>query len=366
MVQKIEYEGKSWTTWMDDLDSCAENTQIAYLKAFKAVANEWGMTPEEMFTEKMRELKSEDPRDRMDTEKRINKFMKKLEDAGTAPEGARMIKKAMNSFYSAQGLILLYKKRKNKKNGHKGQRAISRDQIRMLIETNGIRNIQKNSALYNLLNDAGLRVSDIANMTVGAYREADTVLNDQEEPFKVFDPERTRKTGVVAYIHLGPESVKRVDAYLAYREERGEILTDDSPLFIDREGRKYTERRLSNTISTTCRLRGLRRISAHSFRKRHKTQLERYMPLNWVLMLEGKTYNEYSQPTEEELTEAFIKNYHAIRVYGDEMQKTFTEEQFIEFQDLKKTVARYEPMLQRMLGKEREMGRLIAQARAHE
>ncbi|GAG91487.1 unnamed protein product, partial [marine sediment metagenome] len=169
------YEGKSWATWMDELDSCAENTQRAYLKAFKTVAEEWNMNPEEMFEQKMRELKSEDPRDRMDTEKQINKFMKKLEDAGTSPEGARMIKKAMNSFYSAQGLILLYKRRKNKKNGHKGQRAISRDQIRMLIETNGIRNMYKNPALYNILNDSGLRVSDVANMTVGAYREAETV-----------------------------------------------------------------------------------------------------------------------------------------------------------------------------------------------
>jgi len=341
-LNELEYEGKSWTTWMEEMASLADNTQIAYLRAFNTVAEEWNMNPEEMFAQKMRELKSEDPRDRMGTEKRINKFMKKLEDAGISPEGARMIKKAMNSFYSAQGLILLYKRRKNKKNGHKGQRAISRDSIRMLIETNGIRNMQKNAALYNILNDSGLRVSDIANMTVGAYREAETVLNEQEEPFKVFDPDRTRKTGVVAYIHLGPEAAKRVDAYLAYREERGEILTDDSPLFIDREGRQYTEKRLSNTISTTCRLRGLRRTSAHSFRKRHKTQLERYMPLNWVLMLEGKTYNEYSAPTEDELTEAYIKNYHAIRVYGDEIYQALTEEQVEELRSLREKFTTFE------------------------
>lgn len=352
------YEGKSWATWMDELDSRAENTRIAYLKAFNTVADEWDMTPEEMFEEKMRELKSEDPRDRMGTEKRINKFMKELVDGGTSPEGARMIKKALNSFYSAQGLILLFKKNKWNNNGHKGQKAISRDQIRMLIETNGIRNIQKNSALYNILNDSGLRVSDVASMTVGAYREAETVLNNHDEAFKVFDPERTRKCGVVAYIHLGPEAVSRVDAYLAYRQERGEVLTDDSPLFIDREGRKYTEKRLSNTISTTCGLRGLRRISAHSFRKRHKTQLERYMPVDWIYMLQGKTFSEYSQPSEEELTEAFIKNYHAIRVYGDEVHKTLTEEQFTEFQKLKKTVARYEPIIQSLMEEKRERDRL--------
>ena len=317
MAQEVVYQGKSWTTWTDELSSLAENTQIAYLKAFKVVADEWGMAPEAMFKQKMEELKSEDPRDRMDTEKRINKLMKELEDRGTAPEGARMVKKAMASFYSAQGLVLLFKRKNGKKNGHIGQKAISQDQIQMLIKTNGVRNLAKNTALYNVLNDSGLRVSDVANLTVGLYQSAEIVLSKYEEPFKVFDPARTQKCGVVAHVHLGPESVKSVDAYLAYREENGEILTEDSPLFLDRMGRGYTEKRLSNTISTTTRLRGLRRISAHSFRKRHKTQLETRMPLNWVLMLEGKDFNEYSAPTEAELTEAYMKSYGAIRIFGD-------------------------------------------------
>lgn len=324
---------------MDELSSRAKNTRLAYLSAFDKVAAAWDMTPEEMFEQRMGDLRSEDPRDGVKMEKKINKLMQKMSEAGVSAEGCKMIKKATSSFFAAQEIPLKFKRDNGTKKQSSGQKAISRKQVQELIRLNGYRNLEKNTALFNVLNDSGLRVGDVAKLTVGQYRDADIFTNEEGEQFKAYDPLVTQKCGIIAHVHIGPESVRAVDAYLAHRKEKGETLTPDSTIFLDRSGRPYTERRLSNTISTICTSRGLKRISAHSFRKRHKTRLEKLMPLDWVLMLEGKTHSEYSKPDEEthELTRTYMRHYNALRINGAE-QPTLTQQQNQELENLKAQV----------------------------
>lgn len=346
MAQEIVYPGKSWATWEDELDSLAENTQDAYRRAFSQVMEAWGTTPEEIFEEKMLELRSEDPRDWRGTEVRVTKLMRDLENAGKSAETASMVKKALSSFYSANGLSLKFRKKNGKRNGHNGQKMITRDEIKHLIEANGVRNLKKNKALHYTLKDSGLRVGDISKLTVGAFMEAKIIPNSRDEPFKVFSPQRTQKCGIYAALHLGPESVLALEEYLAEREAKGEILGEDTPLFIDREGRPYTEKRLSNTVSTICRGKGFKRISSHSFRKFHRTQLERFLPVNWILRLQGKEHDVYSCPSETDLTEMYIRHYDVIRIYG-----VRTEAEVKKWADTDARVAQLETLVRELIEK---------------
>ena len=59
------------------------------------------------------------------------------------------------------------------------------------------------------------------------------------------------------------------------------------------------------------------RVSAHSFRKFHKTALEGAgVPAEWVLLLEGKSASVYSRPQDgPELLEAYARAYDVLRIH---------------------------------------------------
>ena len=62
------------------------------------------------------------------------------------------------------------------------------------------------------------------------------------------------------------------------------------------------------------------RVSAHSFRKFHKTALEGAgVPAEWVLLLEGKSASVYSRPQDgPELLEAYVNAYDSLRIHPHE------------------------------------------------
>lgn len=310
--------GKAGEVWEEELAALAQKTQLRYLTCFVKLIEIWGVIPDELFDMRFKDLKSDDPRDFKNMERRINKLMKEMEDEGSSFESARMVKKTMSSFFSAQGLDLRFKRKNGKTGESNGQKMITREQFRELYESLNVLNKKRNRAIFMMLKDSGLRVSDVAVMTVGVYRYAEDIKSELGESFKVLDPTKTQKCGVYAYVHLGPEAIETIDEYLLEREEKGEILGEDSILFLSRRKKQFTGEALSKVIQKKCVKLGLRRISAHSIRKRHKTYLEKFMPEQWVLMLQGKASSEYSRPQDEgELTTAYMRAYPAIRLYGD-------------------------------------------------
>ena len=160
----------------------------------------------------------------------------------------------------------------------------------------------RNHAIVLALKACGLRVSDLSMLDYGDYVEAETVYNDQGEPHKVFDPKITEKMKIDAYIHMGPEEVFAIDAYLDERQEKGEVLTAESPLFLRANGPSI-ERVTAPQLT-------------HLIRNFHKTRLEKaHMARTWIHKLQGKAKDVYSQPEEEgDLTEEYVACYDFLRV----------------------------------------------------
>jgi len=169
----------------------------------------------------------------------------------------------------------------------------------------------RNRALYMFLKDSGVRISDASALNVENYLDART-----EEvggvSFKVFKPFKTKKTGDLAHIIIGPEATAHIDKMLNGRT--------DGPLFYDDEGKRWSARAMSVHICNTRKyaLGDRVRVSAHSFRKFHTTTLEGAgVPLEWVKLLEGKSAYVYSRPQDgPELLNAYAKAYDALRILG--------------------------------------------------
>jgi hypothetical protein len=170
----------------------------------------------------------------------------------------------------------------------------------------------------------------------------------------------TLKTKEPAYVHLGPESCVTIDAYIGDR--------NNGPLFLDRTGKSMTDVALTMLIGRTAsRLHKMDQISAHSFRKTHRTLLESRIPESYVKKLQGKATDTYIRPEETgELTRAYIENYDVLRVFADkqvlesvkqELSKYKTETNFAQITqqskitELESTVEELKALLMDVLNK---------------
>ncbi|MCK4582207.1 tyrosine-type recombinase/integrase, partial [Candidatus Bathyarchaeota archaeon] len=111
-------------------------------------------------------------------------------------------------------------------------------------------------------------------------------------------------------------SVAAIEEYLEDSQDRGEIFTEESPLFLKQDGERITRHALSSLFKNQAQKLGLKGVSAHSLRKFHTTSLEDAgMPANWIKKLQGKAASVYSQPEKTgKLTVKYIECYDALRV----------------------------------------------------
>ena len=205
---------------------------------------------------------------------------------------------------------------------HNGSRVILKQQIKSLLEHVGNEFKERNQAIILFLKDSGLRVGDLSNMNVGHYREAAMRQDEKGDRYAVFDEYTTEKTGALAFIHLGPESVDAVERYLAARESKGESLTSDTPLFVGRQGR-MTSGSISQMLIRLASFVGDdgRKITGTSLRKFFQTSLEaRGMNQNFIGKYNGRqalgSTKFYSQPEDVSglLFETYVENYDGLRI----------------------------------------------------
>jgi len=324
---------KTLKVWELELSSKALSTQKEYRRYFGRFLERWELTADELYKTRLDDLRSPDPRDHNQMERLVKTQMAEMKRSGMAASTCRMLNKAVNFFFESQGLDLKVKAKDKPKGEAKGKRMMKSEEIRTLWDSPGTFRL-RNRGLLTFGKDGGLRVGDIAAQNVGHYTEAETKHNLDGEPFKVFKPFETLKEGIIAHIHIGPEAVEVIDAYLEYRRGRGETLSKGSPLFVvGLSGqsdanlapiRRYTREQLSHFFRHWRDRCGLpQEVSGHSLRKFHLTMLQTArVPDTWIAKLQGKStktaFGVYSQPEElpGELTRAYIGAYDKLRIFG--------------------------------------------------
>ena len=311
---------KSYNIWFDELNRQSEATKLIYLRWMGYFLERWGIPDaEELYRMKREDLRSEDPRDTLRVEGMARTFMAEKMREGLKANTVKMLVKALKSFFSAQNTPFIIRPRDLPRGDTLGMRLILKDQIAACYDSVGSENRLRNRALVMIAKDSGLRISDVSLLNVGHYRDAALVKNGEGDPFRVFDPVETKKAKVNAHIHLGPEAILAVDAYLSSRG----ALSPDAPLIRGRYGGRVGMNALSMQFKRlTNHVNGAKKLGAHSFRKFHTTQLEAAgMPLNWIKKVQGKSLDAstgvYSKPEESgELTASYVKAYDKLRVFG--------------------------------------------------
>ena len=337
----VIHRDKALITWEGELASKSEGTRKVYLSYLEKFLDRWEIPrAEELYDIRKKDLESEDSRDHRNIEQKINIQMGEMMEAGYAASTARMLAKSLTSFFEAQGLPLKVKPKDKPKGFANGQRMALVEQIRDMWDHAPEETKLKMRAMLMVTKDSGLRVSDLAALDVGDYLEAREVcLND--EKFVVFNPKGTVKTAAPAFIHLGPEATKVLDEYLE-AERAG--ASPDEPLFVMTDNlSRFEPKTLSGAFLRMGRKVG-KKITAHSLRKFHTTALQSAGVNNlWIKLLQGKTLESsmapYTNPQDDgSLTEAYIRAYPRLRIFGEEVSAQKIEDQAAEIEALRRQV----------------------------
>lgn len=352
--------GKAFDTWQLELRRLAPSTRYAYVKDFNRFLEAVELTDDELFELRMESLRSEDPRDTRRIERMVSNFMFDQVQKGYAPQSAAGIGHAVTHFIRAQGLPFQLMKNETPKGESLGRRIVLKPQIKRMFEHASAMYRSRNRALIMLAKDCGLRISDMAMLDVDDYLDARSREVDGEI-FKEFKPLTTIKTKAIAYVSIGPESIQAIDVYL---EERGAIRGE--PLFLDAEGSRLKVTAMSELFRRFGdMLEDPDRISAHSFRKYHETQMELAgIPLNWIKRYEGRkltgSTGPYSNPQDipGQLLDTYIEKYDALRVFQEAQEleelRAQVEEKGEEIADVKTEMAAQRAALDYLLEKERQ------------
>jgi integrase len=265
----------------------------------------------------LKEIESKDRRDRRGLERTVKKWLIQLQDQGLAAGTVNNYYNDLRSFFESQDLPFSLKSSDRPKVVHIGRRMVTKKLIRKMTQYSSHRQRPRNTALIFFLKDTGLRIGDISFLNKDIYLSAKEYRNEDGERFKEFAPIRTRKTGEVAYIIIGPETIEHLELYLNNR-------TDTSPaLFLGERGGRMTTTAISHLFQRNSDKLGEDggRISAHSFRKYHQTQLEASgLNPNILKRLHGRkivdSTGAYSRPQDVPglLVEQYMKHYDAIRL----------------------------------------------------
>jgi len=331
---------ESWRSYLETANY-SDGTRELYLRHLQEFVN-WlpGIdSPDELLDLQLQAVEKKDPRALAVIPRKISEYEGyQVKVLGRHPNTAATTKKAIKNFFTTNHVPINFLRTKRVK--PKGVAYISRDELLKAYTdyAPATRPPERTKALLLTLKDTGLRVEEAAGLSLEQFLEADVYTNDAGEEFRVYrDSYFIEKTGTWGWPHFGSESVAAIKEYVGHRRS--------GALFLDRAG----PIKGINITTIMRRLLGKldagRKLSAHSCRKFHETELERAgMPLNWIMKLQGKEIGNstaaYSRPEEGQvdpttrksggmmyLTEKYIEYYDALRVLAPPLDSKAIKEQ---------------------------------------
>lgn len=322
--------------WLNDLTGKSSSTRQKYQSFFQQFSIYTAKTPNELIDQRRKDLKADDPREARACENHLKGFVTKLRDDGYSPATLQIAYAAVKSFFESNEYPLRMKKVDYPQGESLGSRAITKPVIRAILEdTKHMKDKLKMQALILCAKDTGQGVTEIGSLTYGHVRKGLEANADFIQLQLI-----RQKTKTIAKPILGPESVVALKAYLEQRQKgtrriEPETLTDKSPLFrTSRAGpvKRISRGGLSSMMRFQCLKTGQVDLSAHSFRKFLQTSLDvAGVSPNIIDRIIGHklggSRDPYSQPSDEDLLNAFKNAYPHLRVFPDKQETNARFEQ---------------------------------------
>ena len=230
------------------LSGLSDKTQRLYPMALEEFCKFHDTTPKELFIWESENQTSVDTKNKLRMKRAFEKFRQHLvEVKGLNPNTAQNYKKAVNKFLTSNGLNPIPSER-GKTVGSKSSRSITKDQIRDVID-HAKTDLRARALIYTM-KDTGLRVGDIAQLTIEYFNNMRRKTDEKGNEFRFWSDElRTQKAKINAHICLGPESIKSLKNYIGTRETGAIFLTittaSDNSMVITkgpRKGERITRR----------------------------------------------------------------------------------------------------------------------------
>jgi integrase len=269
-----------------------------------------------------------DKKIRRQFESELNAFIALKNKEGYKVATLQVMWASIRSFFEIHYIPLLMRKGDYPKGDSDGVKRATDEAIKKAL-ANKTKFSFQSYPLIMFAKDSGLRISDIVALDC---RDIPKQIAKGICPIQI--NVITEKTNLLAKIFIGKEAIEALKEYFKKREAGTikwhkcvppEKITPTSPLF-----KKWSAGKVQrmNRISASHVIRnafvyvGENHMSAHSLRKRLQTKLEKGgMPTNWVDQVLGhkliNSRDAYSLPTDEELTEAYMKAYPLVAVLGD-------------------------------------------------
>jgi integrase len=286
-----------------------------------------GKTPDEIIRERFEDRRSNDVENLERYDQLVRFFSHGYKKQGK-PVAAREAVVALKSFFSKNSIPLTVKS--PRKIVEKDRSRLLIDEVKALLRFCDVRE----KAFTLLMLQTGSRPLPLLSLT---YEDIKADFESGNLPVRIHFPIFKVKGQYWPYTVLfGRDAYEALQDYLKLRELNGEKITDKSPLM--RKAKTYEAEtypglsRICNKLTRAAYMLGInKKITPHTFRRTFQTIMEQHMPVNWVDRLMGHVRyrgiqgDAYSQPTIEELIEAYKKAEPYISVSETKMDTSHVE-----------------------------------------
>lgn len=318
----------SVSRWMRDL-KCKDSSKAKYLEAFEVFLRAIGAeSPDQLIDEYIQDMRSDDPRIRLRTQDRMNRF---LDDYGKrANYQAWLSFVAARSFYNGNGCPVAVRAPFPKE----PKREQSEDiigKVNKLTPTMAKLASPVLRSLILTLAESGMRIGSAVQVR---YADIKADYEANALPMGIRLRGRITKTGLPYWAFVLDDGRDAIRDQLEMRKGRGEIIGDDTLLFPMCAPHAMQQiRDLGDLVGLNKKKSGLREFSTKMWRKRLQSILERdeyhINPNHVSLLLQAKPRGRdahYSMPARDELAKEYMKAANEVRVSGPLYVKPTTDE----------------------------------------
>ena len=349
MYNEFQSENESVRYWMDTLANRAEATKESYLKHLKAFCEALGKTPDELIAQRKQDLKNDDIYVRHRVELLLKKHIANLDKEGASISTQKLRYASVRSFFECHYMRLELRRSDAPSGEPIGKDPATKKDIKRMID---IAEPFRFRCLISFLKDCGWRLGDVLNLTWGDISD----IGDGFWNFKKI----TMKRRVIANGFVGPETTELMLLYRKKREDAGEKMSPNSPLFESETGGSYSVAWVSHKISKIAEMVGAKNVSAHSMRKFFQRTLENpelHIHGTWIKQFMGKKIigsdRPYVEDRTEKLSEAYRGAYDNLRaVETTSLAELQRRQQIVE--ELQGKIMAREPLTEEDLAKGRK------------